>query len=232
MKKLIAMLLMLALMCCGAALAEDLGVQVIGGEENAPLMLDDIQLGLTYQLEGYARVKPVEFCFVDYFAQFNKDADRNAVDDYNKDNSKVYYEDKALKGDWAYAYKQASWKDSGSTADFLWLKIDVVNRQKVAVPFMDEMTVKVVYDDEYEFGGWIRQINYDYNTICYRYGSSTVGGSTVVLDRDNQESIGMMYTGTYIIGCTIPNMVVEDKTSPLRIEFTIGENEMTYHVRK
>lgn len=232
MKKLMAIVLMLSVLLSTVAIAEDLGIQVIGDQNTGSLTLDDIQLGQTYSLDDYARVIPVEFQIVDYFAQFNKDADRYAVDDYNKDSSKVYYEEKALKGDWAYAYKQAIWQDSGSSADFMWLKLDVINRQKTPISFMEDITVKVIYADDYEFAGWVRQINYDYNEICYRYGMQTAGGKTVVLNPANEQEIGMMYTGTYVIGCTLPNTVVEDKSSPLRIEIMLGSHQLTYHIRK
>ena len=76
MKKLLVLVLMAAMLASVAA-AEDLGVQMIGGPDfqAQPISLDDLQLGQSYSLDGYARVKPVEFKVIDYFGQFAKDAD-------------------------------------------------------------------------------------------------------------------------------------------------------------
>ncbi len=235
MKRILSVLLVLSMLLpASAALAEDLGVQVIGGKNGntETSSIDDMKIGSAYTIDGYAKVLPVEYLVVDYFGQFNKDADYNSVNDTHKDNSSVYYQEHSLKGDWAYRYKQATWQNSGLNAEFIWLKMDVTNLQKKSVPFMEEATVKVVYADEYEFAGWIRQINYDYNTHCYRYGSDTTGGGTVVMNPGNEEPIDMMYTGTYVFGCTLPNSVIEDKTSPLRVEIKLGGNDLTYHIRK
>lgn len=234
MKKILSMLLVLSmLLTASAALAEDLGVQVIGGNNTntIAMSLDDMQLGKTYSIDGYAKVTPVEYLVVDYFGQFNKDADYSDVNDsYQKGH--VYYQESALKGNWANYYKQASWQDSGLNADFMWLKMDVTNLQMNPVAFMENASVKVVYADEYEFAGWVRQINYDYNTNCYRYGADTNGGGTVVINPGNEEPIDMMYTGTYVFGCTLPNSVIEDKGASLRVEIKLGENDLTYHIRK
>ena len=234
MKKLFALVsLVLMVLCISGVSAEDLGVQIIGGpaSQMVAMSLDDMQVGNEYTIDGYAKVAPKEFLIVDYFAQFNKDADYAAAgNSYNKDN--VYYQEQALKGNWADYYKQAGWMDSGLNADFAWLQLNVTNLQKKRVSFMDEMTVKLVYADEYEFAGWIRQANFDYNTAVYRWNAQMTGAPFAVLDPNNEEAVDMLYTGTFIIGCTIPNSVVEDKKSPLRIEIKMGENDLTYHIRK
>lgn len=234
MRKMLTMVLALLLaLSMSSAYAEDLGIQVIGGPNAATQTqsLDDIQVGTTYTLDGFAKVTPVEYLVVDYFGQFNKDAVYNSVGrDYTNDH--VYYDtDWAQYSDWGYYYKDASWQDSGMNAEFVWLKLDIVNLQKSPVSFMKDMTVKVVYDGEYEFAGWVRQINYDYNINCYRRASETKGGGTVVMNPANEEAINPMYTGTYVIGCTLPNSVFEDK-APLNIEIDIAGNQLTYQVKK
>lgn len=232
MKKFIAIFLMVLLvLTASAALAEDLGIQVIGGPntESIPMSLDDMQLGQEYTIDGYAKIEPVEYLVIDWFGQFNKDANYSSTETkYASYDSRVYYESKYYNS----FYTDATWRESGTNAEFVWLKLDVTNIQKTSVPFMKEITVKAVYADEYEFAGWVRQINYDYNGICYRYGVDTRGGGTVVLNPDNEEAIDMMYTGTYVIGCTLPNSVFEDESSPLRIEISMGGNELTYNIRK
>lgn len=232
MQKMVAMVLamLLALSMVGAH-ADELGIQVIGGPNTATQTqsLDDIQVGTTYTLDGFAKVIPMEYLVVDYFGQFNKDADYTKI--YRDDqDSCVYYEPKREYNS-ALCYIDASWQDSGMNAEFVWLKLDIINLQKSSASFMKDMTVKVVYDGEYEFAGWVRQINYDYNIICYRAHSDTKGGATIVMNPANEEAINPMYTGTYVIGCTLPNSVFEDK-APLNIEIDIAGNQLTYQVKK
>lgn len=237
MKKFFSLITIIAMLAAmTAAYAEDLGVQVIGGKNGATDVssIDDMKIGSAYTLDGYAKVLPAEYLVVDYFGQFNKDADYNSTDDhYTKCNlekpSNVYYQEDA---NYFHFYTQATWQDSGLNAEFMWLKMDVTNLQMNPISFMENITVKVVYADEYEFAGWVRQINYDHNTNCFRFGATTPGGGTVVMHPENEEPIDMMYTGTYIFGCTLPNSVIEDKSSPLRVEINLGGNELTYHIRK
>lgn len=223
----LALLLALSM---SSAHAEDLGIQVIGGPNAATQTqsLDDIQVGTTYTLDGFAKVTPVEYLVVDYFAQFNKDADYTNIP-HGYGASHVYFESPIHTYD-DYC-KDASWQDSGMNAEFIWLKLDITNLQKEPISFMKNIEVKVTYDGEYEFAGWVRQINYDYNIICYRYGSTTKGGATIVMNPANEEAINPMYTGTYVIGCTLPNSVFEDK-APLNIEIDIAGNQLTYQVKK
>lgn len=232
MRKMLTMVLALLLaLSMSSAYAEDLGIQVIGGPNAATQTqsLDDIQVGTTYTLDGFAKVTPVEYLVVDYFAQFNKDADYTKIYSGTQD-SEVYYEPKR-EYNAAMSYKDASWQDSGMNAEFVWLKLDIINLQKEPISFMKNIEVKVVYDGEYEFAGWVRQINYDYNIICYRAHSDTKGGATIVMNPANEEAINPMYTGTYVIGCTLPNSVFEDK-APLNIEIDIAGNQLTYQIKK
>lgn len=221
----LALLLALSM---SSACADDLGIQVIGGPNAATQTqsLDDIQVGTTYTLDGFAKVTPVEYLVVDYFGQFNKDANysRTFTDYNNRDY--VYYRTNLID-----YLVDASWQDSGMNAEFVWLKLDITNLQKEPISFMKNIEVKVTYDGEYEFAGWVRQINYDYNIICYRRNSNTRGGGTVVMNPANEEAINPMYTGTYVIGCTLPNSVFEDK-APLNIEIDIAGNQLTYQVKK
>ena len=56
--------------------------------------------------------------------------------------------------------------------------------------------------------------------------------SEIVMNPKKTEAVDVMYTGTYAFGCTLPNYVIEDKKSPLRIEISMDGNELTYHIRK
>ena len=228
-KKLFLSVLMMMMFSMTVLAEGDLQVQIIGGPEDEfqPTSLDDMQIGKSYTIDGYAIVKPTEAMFVDYFAQFNKDADYNAYGDDREERWAVYYTEEMR-----WFKKQASWMESGLNADFYWLRLEITNAQKKPVNFEKNASVKMVYDEDYEFNGWIRQANLDYNTQVFRYGIDTKGGTIAVLDPENAEAIDMMYTGTYIMGCTLPNSVVEDEKTPLSIVITMDGNEMTYNVRK
>jgi len=242
MKKILAILIALVMMASVAvAQAEDLGIQAIGGPEteSIPMSLDDMQLGQMYTIDGYAKVEPVVFMFADFFAQFKKDANFDNISGRKDASSDHVFIDK-LNKDWYYNFRwwDAGWQDSGVNAEFAWLLLDLTNLQKKGVNFMEDAAVKVVYQDDYEFAGWIRQVNYDYINVgsegrdVSRLNADTFCPNVVVLDPENVENIDMMYTGTYAFGCTLPNSVVEDTKSPLRIEIKLGENDLTYNIRK
>lgn len=239
MKKLLAALLLAAMLLTSAAFAEDLGVQIIGEENKASdeLMLDDMKLGQSYRIDGYAIVEPLAFDYYDCFAQYELDfpGDNSHGNDHSGDSAVVYWD----SGSWYYPH--ACWNDSSTNADFAWLTIDLTNLRKSDVKFMEEITVKVIYDDEYEYAGWVRQFNHNYFTPVYRKAHE--GKYYVVesdekfeytdfaLDPANEEAVGQMYTGSYVFGCTLPNAVVNGK-EPLRMEIKLGNSELTYNIRK
>ena len=123
-------------------------------------------------------------------------------------------------------YNQIDRKSTGVTAEFAMLYIDVTSRQQEPVDFTKNVSVKVIYDDEFEYAGWVRQFNYDYDTAD-REGKLI----RAAIDPENTELIDMMYTGHYVFGCTLPNAVVADE-GPLRMVIDLGGNEITYHIRK
>ena len=159
------LVIVLSLCSLGAVRAEDLGVQIIGGPDT-PMMsasLDDLQLEQSYTIDGYAKVKPVEYLAVDFFAQFNKDANYTNVGGNKSPSASDVFIDK-LNKDYYYNWRwwEAHWNDSGVNADFAWFMVDFTNLQKKSYDFLNNVSVKVIYQDEYEFSGWVRQVNYDY----------------------------------------------------------------------
>ena len=248
MKKRMAMVAIMAVcMAAVPAAASDLEVHEItipGNEDEMEVLdLEDMQIGTTYKIDGYAKVTPYFFDFMDCFAQYTLD---NAGEHSCTDGHNNYIYDNPVKcsNSTSNGYWNIYWNDSGANADFAWLVMDITNLRKENVAFMQEASVKVVYDEEYEFEGWIRQINYDYRTPIHRRDykgkyyiveSSDDGNydySDVCIDPENEEEIGQMFVGSYVFGCTLPNPVIEDENAPLKIMIQLGENELTYHVRK
>ena len=104
--------------------------------------------------------------------------------------------------------------ESGAEADIAYLRADIRNLAKKDTKFLGTISVKAVYDDEYEYNGFIYQLNHK---------SESFRG---------ESDIGPMYTGHYGFFCQLPNFVVQDKTSPLRMVITINGHEFTYNIRK
>ena len=235
MKKIVAALVALMLLAgCFGSIAEgnDLGINLIpnGEVEEEVVSLDDLKLEESYKINGYAIVKPLGFYYIDYFAQFNKGKNGDVSADTSSANS-----DRVFTA-------TDSW-NGGETAEYAIFKVDIVNLGKADIGFMAEAEVKVVYADEYEFKGWVRQINYDYVKRVYARitggkhdGHSPVDDSghyftALMLEPTAEEPVGVMYTGHYVFGCTLPNEAITS-AEPLKIVITLGENEMTYNIRK
>lgn len=232
-----AILLLLSLSI--SACASDLDVSMANSNQQAnPMDFSNIQMGNVYEVPGYASFLPESFAFYDYFAQYQ----RGKAGDHEQDSCYVNstHVSRDGKNEWRSYYKNAYWNDSGANAEFAWLVLDITNLQKSEMLYLGEITVKVVYDNEYEYAGWVRQFNKDYTTPVYRKGQAekafyAMNGDfqqgLIALDPEDEQPIGMVYTGKYAIGCTLPNAVVESKR-PLKMIINIGGCELTYIIRK
>lgn len=189
MKKIIALLLTLLVVGSSmAALAEDTGIQIIGGNDKPAeaVNLDNMKVGETAEIEGFGEVT---ITFADWKDKI----------DYN--------------GGWSM------WK-SGAEAEYLYLKIRILNTQKKAQNYLNMFgDVVCEFDNGFQFAGWYRQRDKDTDD-GYLYESSTDG-----------YDISPLYAGQYGVIVTLPNYVVDSK-APLSVTFKIGENEFTYHHRK
>ena len=213
MKKILSMLLVLMmLLTTSAALADGMGVQVIGGPETetAPVSLDDIKLNEEVDIEGWGKLV-LTACEV-----------QDGLGYYQAGSTKVYVYTNGYDYYW-----------SGQEAEFIIVYADILNTQLKDKNYMEDVSVKAIYDDIYEYAGWTYQRNY--NNKCN-------DGATIDADKKNQNTrwaineadqfaIAPMYEGHYIYGCTLPNAVVNSK-KPLRLVITIDGNELTYNIRK
>ena len=109
---------------------------------------------------------------------------------------------------------------SGDEAEYLYLKIKILNTQKKTMNYLN-MFGDVICDfgDGYQFGGWYRQRKADTDD-AYLYKEATDG-----------YEISPLYAGQYFVVVTLPNFVVDSK-EPLSVTFKIGDNEFTYHHRR
>lgn len=107
---------------------------------------------------------------------------------------------------------------SGEDADYLWLHCEILNRMKDAHNFKKEAEIKAIFDDDYEFAGWVKQLRSENDNV-------------IIYKSDDEYSIDPLYQGHYCIGCTLPNFVI-NSTAPLKLVFTIDNKEFTYIVRQ
>ena len=208
-------------------------------EENSSMTFDNVTFGKVYKIKGYASIKLLGFKFVNMYAQWedskaganlekkwvNIDKDiRNRVLSSNKkgqDSVDEYYA----------AFQNCIFKYSGNEAEFAWLKVDVINFQKAPANFVKDITIKVIFNDEYEYDGWVRQFNYNYSkSEIYRHQDTTVIGWPVCLSPVDEMQIDPIYEGHYAFGCTLPNYVVEN-AAPLRMIINMGGHKLTYNIR-
>ena len=199
------------------------------------MTFDNVTFGKAYKMKGYASVTLLGFKFVNMYAQWEDGkAGINGVKiwDDGKYEDYVFRKGKQERNS-AIAYAYCKIIKSGNEADFAWLKVDIANLLKQDAHFMKDIVIKVIYDDEYEYEGWVRQFNYDFSNFeLYSYNKNAgVIGWPVCLSPVDEMPIQPMYKGHYVFGCTLPNSIVEDKESSLRMEITIGDNKLIYNIR-
>jgi len=193
MKKYVFLLLTMCLLLTVVTFAEASGIQLIqtGAAAGSVETLDDIAVSGSYVIDDYARIRPQSFSFVDGYTQYQKDQAR-------KDGKTTAV-------------------NSGVYADYAYLLVDFVNLKKVPVDFTADAHVAVVYNEDYVFSGWVRQLNYDIS-------------NSVLLDPMNIAPIDMLHGGHYIFGCKLPTAVIEG-TEPLKMVINLGKHELTYYIR-
>ena len=197
MKRMLATVLILSvLLGCAAAMADDTGIQIIGAPEveTGAVNLDDWKENQTAIIPGFGNITLDSVQFLDTMGSCN-------------DNG-------------------TSWSStgfsSGSSADYLRIRIYVLNTQKQAFDFLKTIGDNIVcsFGDGYQFGGWKRQE--------YKCGDKTW---VMYGNKDVSRSIGSLYDGYFDVVVTLPNYVVASK-EPLSVSFSIGESEFTVNVRK
>lgn len=194
-----------------------MGVKMISSKSQATstVSLDDLKLNVDVPIEGYGIIKATSFEFFDWLAYYSEGT--TAPSQNNTAGNKNV------------------WR-TGSEADFAMLRMDITNRMTKPKDFLENVKVKVIFEDYYEFEGWYYQFNYDnsYHNGAHYYNSSIDNGkqnTKWVISKKDQFAISPMYTGHYVFGCTLPNAAINSK-SPLRMEITIDGNVITYNIRK
>lgn len=130
MKKLVSLILCLMMVLTSAALAEDTGIQIIGGPEVAAevVNLDDMKVGQVAKIEGLGEVQLLSAEWIDGFASVTQ------------------------TNSWGYDYK------SGPEAQYLRLNIRILNTNFTSKNYHAMFSDVICdYGDGYQFKGWYRQ---------------------------------------------------------------------------
>ena len=210
MKRIVSLVLCLMMVLASTALAEDMGVQIIGGPavETEPVSLDDLKLNMDAEIEGWGIL---------------------TLTGYEVQDGMGYY-----RSGKNYPVDDGDYNWSGQEAEYVVLYADILNTALAAKDYMENVSVKAVFDDVYEYGGWSFQRNYNNSTSQYEYRLDADKSRQNVrwkINKADQFAIGPMYEGHYIYGCTLPNAVINSKR-PLKMIITIDGNEITYNIRK
>lgn len=221
--------------------AAEAGVVVIGSKEQENIeaaSLDNMQVNVKADVPGYASFLPLSVKYQDNLWHYIEGNSELRIDWFHFDdlNSPAVMPSK----EWD---RKSQYYASGEDAEYLIIKIDITNLSKTEQKYSDDKLykVKAFFDDNYEFKGWISQFNYDNTTggcnltknTVYRKGFEWLveASKHAVIVPNDMFAIKPMYTGHYVIGCTLPNAVVESK-APLRVEVQFGEHTLTFHIRK
>lgn len=201
MRKILSLLLILSMLLgCAAAIAEDTGIQVIGGSEAEAetVNLDDWKEGDTAKISGFGDITLVSCGFTDTIPY------------------SVYLNTWSSDGEAKESFK------SGSSADYLRIRIYILNTQKNPFDFYKVFGDEIIctFGDDYKFGGWARQERKEDDRFWVMYESY-----------DSSYAINSLYDGYFDVVVTLPNYVVSSK-EPLSVTFSIGDNEFTVNVRK
>ena len=215
-KTLVITVMLLAVLTLCFAANNSMGVKALGDKTAAEkVSVDNLVVDKEVEIEDYAIVKPTEFGYFNYLGFYNEG--------FNSPGG-------------GYSWDSTCWhSNSGNEAEFAILRVDLTNLALEAKDFLKNCSVKVVFNDKYEYEGWLYQSNYNnssYNGMYY-YLEEDNGNQNkrFAIDPKDQFAISPMYVGHYIFGCTLPNAIVES-TKPLKMIITIDGNELTYNIRK
>ena len=234
MKRILSMLLVLTMLFgCSAAMAADLGVQVIGGSdaETGPASLDNLQLEATVEVPGWGDITPVSYDESDCI-MVRKPGQLGKIwlwsysgSSYVSELGAWYKFEMEVKckehGDEEYPWWCEGWVthyQSKSQADFALLTMDILNTTTAKVDYLKNCTVKVIFDNNIEYAGWCYQRDLDLNRCTW-------------IDPADNFTIDPYYVGHYVFGCTLPNAIFTSK-KPLRMVITMDDKELTYNIRK
>ena len=126
-------------------------------------------------------------------------------------------------------YRSANYDDV-LQADSIVLMIGITNTTFAPKNYLDRVSVRMVYNNQFEIKGWWHQLldKYEYVYDTWVYEQKQV---FKYISESNIFDIEPFYQGYYRFGVTVPDYIVKDK-KPLYLEITIGDVSMVYVIRK
>lgn len=187
----------------------DMNVQLIGGPQADidPISLDDFRLNTDAEIRGFGMLCGTEFEIADSLGYYLR-----GMNSMPQTGGPRYYE-------------------SGNEAEYVLMRMDILNTSSKAQNYLIDCSVKVIYDKEYEYGGWFFQSNFN-NKPSTNWLTPDAGIQNLkfVIDPRDNFDIAPMYEGHYVFGCTLPNAIISSR-EPLTMIITLGDHEITYHIR-
>ena len=115
-------------------------------------------------------------------------------------------------------------------SDSIVLTLNITNNTYVPKNYLENVSVKIVYNNQYEITGWWHQLkaSYEYVYDLWTYEEQLV---YKYLSESDCMKIDPFYQGYYRFGATVPDYIIKDN-KPLYLEVTLGDVIMTYFIRK
>lgn len=124
--------------------------------------------------------------------------------------------------------------DSGIETEYVVLKMSIVNQSDYKMNYLQNFSVRLVFNDTYQYGGWAYQYNYANGTSTSRYVNEEDCGrqnSNYVIDKSDNFTIAPGEKGYYCFGCTVPNAVLE-MSGTLQLVIEVDGHKITHNIRK
>ncbi len=126
-------------------------------------------------------------------------------------------------------YRSANYDDVVES-DSIVLTLSITNITFEPKNYLENVSVKLVYNNRYEIPGWWHQLKAVYESVydLWTYDEKLV--YKYVSESDCMK-IDPFYRGYYRFGVTVPDYLIKDN-KPLYLEITLGDVTMIYFVRK
>jgi hypothetical protein len=116
---------------------------------------------------------------------------------------------------------------SGEEAEYVILRVNVLNKTFTPKDYAAGNSVTVKYSDEYELKGFLYQII----TSNYLDSYNSSNDISYTLLSTKSKAIEPYYYGHYLVGCKLPNAIANDKESSLQMIITLNGQEFIFNIR-
>ena len=115
-------------------------------------------------------------------------------------------------------------------SDSIVLTLNITNNTFEPKNYLENVSVKIIYNNQYEITGWWHQLKADYEYV-YDFWTYEQKQVYKYIPESNCMKIDPFYQGYYRFGVTVPDYLIKDN-KPLYLEVTLGDVTMIYFIRK